>query len=336
MLQLTKPCLGKPELDVVERVLASGWLAEGVETEQFERKVAEYVHSKYAVAVCNCTVALELCIRVYGIKGIVAIPDFTHPATAQAVLNAGCRPVLYDVSPSTFTLEGVDNSVEASMPVSWAGNPITNYPRSLIVEDAACALGSSFQGKMTGSEFTSCFSFHPRKLVTCGEGAVITTNDEKTADRIRSLKNFGREGGNYRLNDISAAVGRTQISRLEWLVSRRNQMAQVYRELLKNVKGVQAPEQIKGARQTWQTFAVLVETADRNQLIQKLKLKGIETQIGTYALHLLPQFKNLKRFSKLQTSELLSKRLLALPMAYDLTDEDQKRVVDELTQACHS
>ena len=333
MLQLTKPLLGKPELDAVERVLASGWLAEGVETEAFERKIATYVHSKYAVAVCNCTVAIELSLRAHGVKGAVDIPDFTHPATAQAVINARCVPALCDVSTATYGIIGVCSGV--SVPVSWGGNPIVNYPFSLIVEDAACALGSSYQGKMTGSEFTTCFSFHPRKLITCGEEAVVTTNDEKIAERIRDLKNFGREGGNYRFNDVSAAIGIAQLDRLEWLISRRNEMAWIYRELLQGTAGVKAPEQIKGARQTWQTFAVLIETADRNQLIQKLKLKGIETQVGAYALHLQPQFKRLRRMTDLKVSMILGAKLLALPMAYDLTDEDQKRVIHELTQTCH-
>lgn len=330
MLQLTKPLLGKPELDAVERVLASGWLAEGNETEQFERVIAKYVHSKHAVAVCNCTVALELCLRAYGVKGKVAVPDFTHPATAQAVLNAGCTPVLYDVAPETFTLTGVNNSIDASMPVSWAGNPIINYPRSLIIEDAACALGSSHMGKMTGSEFTSCFSLHPRKLITCGEGAVITSNDDRIIEEVRSLKNFGRAGGNYRFNDVSAAIGAAQLSRLEWLISCRVEMAQIYRELLRNVKGVKTPAIIKGARQTWQTFAAQLETANRDSVIQKLKAKGIEAQRGAYALHLLPQFRNLKRAGKLENATILHNKLLALPMAYDLTEEDQRRVVEEL------
>ncbi len=334
MLQLTKPLLGKPERDAVERVLASGWLAEGKETEQFERKVAEYVHAKHAVAVSNCTVAIELALRAHGVKGYVAVPDFTHPATAQAVVNAGCKPVLCDVSPATFNLKDHCGAAYAAVPVSWAGTPCVYYPPSLVVEDAACSLGSSYMGKMTGSEFTSCFSFHPRKLVTCGEGAVITTNDAQVADRVRALKNFGVGGGNYRLDDLRAAVGAEQLKRLEWVISRRRQMADVYDDLLSNVEGIQTPARVAGARQTFQTYPVLIETANRDQIILKLREKGIEAQIGTYALHLLPQFTRLKRLDGLKNSENLARKMLALPMAYDLTEEDQQKIIAELKVAC--
>lgn len=336
MFQLTKPLLGKPERDAVERVLASGWLTEGVETEQFEKKIADYVHSKYAIAVSNCTVAIELALRAHGVKGRVAVPDFTHPATALAVINAGCTPVLCDVSLETYNLKDANEYTQTAVPVSWGGNPCTFYPPSLIIEDAACSLGSSYQGKMTGSEYTSCFSFHPRKLITCGEGAVITTNEEKIATKIRELKNFGREGGNYRLDDIRAAVGNVQLGRLEWLISRRRQLAESYRELLSKVHGVILPANINGARQTYQTYAVLLEKANRDVVLQKLRAKGIEAQFGAYALHLHPQFKNLHRMNGLRNAELLHKRLLALPMSYDLTPENQRYITDELSKAINN
>jgi perosamine synthetase len=332
MFQLSKPLLGKPELDAVQRVFDSGWLVEGKETKEFEHKIAEYVHAKTAVAFSNCTVALEMCLRAHNVKGVVAIPDFTHPATALAVINAKCTPVLCDVSLESFNINGCSEYAQTAVPVSWAGNPCTYYPYSLIVEDAACSLGSSYKGKMAGSEFTTCFSFHPRKLITCGEGAVATTNDPYVAEKLRCLKNFGVGGGNYRLSDVSCAVLSAQMDRLEWIISRRKQMAGIYDELLRDVKGVKAPKRIDGARQTFQTYAVFIENADRDSIIEKLKAKGIETQIGTYALHLLPQFSKLHKVNQLKNSELLHRKLLALPMSYDLTDENQRFVIDELAK----
>jgi len=326
MLRLTKPCLGQPEQDAVNRVLESGWLAEGSVTAEFENAVARYVEAKHAVATCNCTIAMTLCLKAEGIRGDVAIPDFTHPATAQAVLNAGCKPILSDVSLESYNMNSC-NGASFSIPVSWAGNPLSWYPRTAIVEDAACSLGA---GK-TGSTFTSCFSFHPRKIITTGEGAVITTNDSVLAAKLRELKNFGRGGGNYRFNDVSAAIGLEQMKRLDGLIKTRREMAVVYDELLSRVQGVKIPQQSKG--HIYQTYAVLLEKCNRNQVIHKLIGKGIETQIGTYALHLLPRFNRLKRFGKLENSELLAKNLLALPMSYDLTFDDQQRVVDELQNA---
>lgn len=335
MFQLSKPLLGKPELDAVKRVFESGWLVEGKETEQFERKIASYVHSKYAVAFSNCTVALTMALRASDVKGSVSIPDFTHPATALAVINAGCKPILCDISLETFNIKDSCEYTQTAMPVSWAGNPCTYYPPSLIVEDAACSLGSSYQGKMTGSTYTSCFSFHPRKLITCGEGAVATTNDAQVAEKLRSLKNFGVGGGNYRFSDVSAAVASAQLDRLEWLISRRVQMAGVYDELLRDVVGVKVPARISGARQTFQTYAVYLEHADRDQILLKLRGRGIEAQFGAYALHLHPQFKRLHRTNGLKNAELLHRHLLALPMSHDLTPENQQYITNELKALLH-
>jgi dTDP-4-amino-4,6-dideoxygalactose transaminase len=331
--RLTKPYLSSEEAHAVQEVLNSGWLAEGKATEKFEKKLAKTVGAKYAVAVCNCTVAIELALKAHHVKGFVAIPDFTHPATAQAVLNAGAKPILYDVSSRTYNMTKPErmkyapffpeNHLGASVPVSWAGNPIEEYPDSLIIEDAACSLGAS----KVGSKYTSCFSFHPRKLVTTGEGGAVTTNDLHIADRVRSLKAFGPDGGNYKFNDVAAAIGIIQLDKLEKIIERRRRMAKVYDDLLTNESSIITPRQTGG---TYQTYAVRLRMRRRNWIISELARKGIETQIGTFALHLLPQFCNLHRIDKLTNSTLLYRRLLSLPMTYDLTEEDQKTVVSEL------
>jgi perosamine synthetase len=325
MLRLTKPFLAKEESEAVAKVLEGGWLAEGPLTAQFENDVARVAGAKYGIATNNCTIALTLCLQALGVKGEVSIPDFTHPATAQAVLNAGCRPVLCDVSLVSYNMNSW-NGAPFAVPVSWAGNPLETYPRTNFIEDAACSLGA----ESTGSTFTACFSFHPRKIITTGEGAVITTNDSDLASKLRILKNFGRGGGNYRFNDVSAAIGIEQVKRLPQLIKTRREMATVYDELLCNV--VVTPQRSKG--HIYQTYAVLLpKKVDRDSVIRKLIGKGIETQIGTYALHELPQFRRLKRFTDLATSTLLAHQLLALPMAYDLTFDDQQHIVEELKSA---
>lgn len=328
MLRLTKPFLNHCESDAVKRVLDSGWLAEGEETRQFEVAVARFVGSRFAVAVCNCTVALELCLKAENIRGRIAVPDFTHPATVQAVINARCTPVLCDVSLESYNINGCSDSV--SIPVSWGGNPLTWYPRSMIVEDAACSFGSSVDGVKTGSRFTTCFSLHPRKLLTTGEGAIITTNSTELTEKLRDLKNFGKGGGNYRFDDLRAAIGLEQLKKLPQTIKTRIELATVYDALLMGVEGIRTPQTCNGVVHTYQTYAVYLEKGDRNQIITNLAKKGIETQIGTYALHLLPSFRRLKRLNKLENSTLLYRNLLALPMAYDLTFDDQKLVVEEL------
>ena len=327
MLRLTKPCIGKEEAEAAAKVLSSGWLAEGDYTRQFEAEIARFVGAKHAIATCNCTIALTLCLKALEVKGTVAVPDFTHPATAHAVLNAGCHPVLCDVSLESYNMNTWNGSPFA-VPVSWAGNPLSTYPRTCFIEDAACSLGA----EGVGSTYTSCFSLHPRKIITTGEGAVITTNDTLLAEKLRLLKNFGKGGGNYRFNDVSAAVGIEQLKRLPHLIKVRRELAAVYDSLLKDADGVTAPQKTSG--HVYQTYAVLLDKrVNRDSVISKLIGKGIETQIGTYALHLLPQFNRLKRWANLARSTVLANQLLALPMSYDLTLEDQQRVVEELKLA---
>ncbi len=363
-LRLSKPCVGREEVEAVRRVLESGWLTEGPETRKLEQKVAEYVGAKHAVAVCNCTVALELCLRAMNVRGEVVIPDFTHPATAQAVINAGAAPVLIDVEFDTYNVN-LNRIIMAcnlpTVPVSYGGNPLFyDVLSDGIVEDAACSLGAIYHGSKVGSIVTSCFSFHPRKLVTCGEGGIVTTNDKALATKIRTLKNFGEDpavlasqkwdgtynylrwcqgqvdftnrGGNYKLSDIQAAVALAQMDKLDQIVERRINMARIYDELLKEHPNIVAPQKHDGARHTYQTYAVYLKRGSRDKIIQRLAEKGIETQIGTYALHLLTAFKHLRRIGSLRNSEKLYHRLLALPMAYDLTHEDQQYVVDELVK----
>jgi dTDP-4-amino-4,6-dideoxygalactose transaminase len=318
-------------------VLESGWLAEGPVTRQFEDVVAKYVGAKHAIAVSNCTVALTLALKGENVHGKIAVPSFTHPATIQAVLNADCTPVLSDVELVSYNMD-VDSTVgllgaelTSLMPVSWAGNPQRDYPyANTIIEDAACSLGSRRGSTRTGSVVTTCFSFHPRKVVTTGEGGMVVTNSQNVADKIRSLKNFGEGGGNWKFDDVRAAIGLAQMGKIEQIINRRIEMAEIYNELLDPVSDVKPPYKEDWSRHTYQTYAVYLEKGDRDLIIKKLAEQGIETQIGTYALHLLPQFSHVQQLDSLENSTKLYNHLLALPMAYDMTQEDQQIVVDTL------
>ena len=319
--QLTKPCLDNSEVEAVKRIMESGWLAEGKETRQFEKNLAEFVGAKFAVAVSNCTVALELSLRASHIlEQAIIIPSFTHPATIRAVLNAHCIPLLRDVSLETYNIE--HEGYVSTIPVSWGGNPVY-HANNIVVEDAACSLGAVKQGN-----YPLCFSFHPRKLITTGEGGAITTNDEKLADNIRELKNFGYS--NCKFDDVRAAIGNSQLRKLPKIIEERIRKAQIYDKLLEDVKNVKVPYKHELALHTYQTYAIYIIKGNRDKIIHNLRQHGIECQFGAYALHRLPAFKNFGRIGQLRNSELLSQRLLALPMAYDLSEEDQNFIVEAL------
>lgn len=339
MLKLTEPWLDNAEVEAVQKVFDSGWLAEGLVTEKFERRVADYVGVKHAVATCNCTVALELCLKALDVKGEVVVPAFTHPGTIQAVLNASVSPVLIDVDLATYNMDiGVKYlGNDTVMPVSWGGNPLEGLPLYRnILEDAACSLGSDIAGVKTGYGWLTCFSFHPRKLITTGEGGMVVTNDAEFADKIRDLKNFGECGGNYKLNDVASAIGLAQMDKLDMIINRRIEMAKIYDNLLGSDPLIQTPQKEENVKHTYQTYAIYLQTTNRDFVIKKLAKEDIETQVGAYALHLLPQFQNVKRIGALKNAELLHHHLLALPMAHSMTDEDQKRVATELRKAVSS
>lgn len=311
MLRLTKPYFNGCEFEAVKEVFEGGWLAEGDKTEQFERLLAQSVGAKYAVAVCNCTVAIELCLRAQQIDDYVVIPAFTHKATELAVINAECVPVYCDVNLATYNMESVSEFPQ--IPVSWGGNP-TYYADNVILEDAACSLGAVQQ-----TCFPLCFSFHPRKLITTGEGGAITTNRKDLAETLRSLKNFGYS--NYKFDDIRASIGIEQLKKLNYLIKIRQQMARIYDELLKDLPVV-VPNTHHKSRHVYQTYAVLLKKGNRNEIIDRLKAKSIETQIGTTCLD-----------DSKPNAKLLGDNLLSLPMAYDISFDQQVMVVDELKSA---
>ena len=370
--KLIEPMVGKEELEAIKKVLDSGWLTEGPRTKKFENKVAEYVGAKYAIATCNCTVAIELCLKALNVKGEVIIPDFTHPATANAVYNAGATPVLADVDINTYNIDlneieqAITAKTEAIVPVSWAGNPLNNEiykefeGKFSIIEDAACSLGSQLDGKKTGTlTDATCFSFHPRKTVTTGEGGMITTNSEDFMKISRSLKIFGessdviltqdwkgsydylkwckgkvkfflRKGTNYKMSDILSAIGLVQMEKVDTIINRRIEMAENYNELLENIPGVRTPHKDERAKHTYQTYAIYLKRGNRDKIITKLAEKGIETQIGTYALHMQPAFEHTPKSGKLANSYLLHKNLLALPMCHSMSFPDQEYIVEQI------
>jgi dTDP-4-amino-4,6-dideoxygalactose transaminase len=320
MLRLTKPYFNGAEQEAVKEVFESGWLAEGPKTAKFEQLLAKEVGAKYAVAVCNATVGIELCLRALNVIGNVYTAAFGHIATPIAIKNAGCTPKFLDVNLSSYLVN--TNTIvmggHFGVPVSWGGNALTldvGYVEdNKMVEDAACSLGATLQ-----LNFPRVYSFHPRKIITTGEGGAVTTNDKKLAETLRELKNFGR--GNYKFDDIKAAIGIEQLKKLNYIIKMRQQMARIYDELLKDLP-VAPPQTHYHNSHTYQTYAVLLKRGNRNKIINILKAKGIETQIGAYCLD-----------EKCKNAKILADNLLSLPMAYDISFDQQKQVVDELKSA---
>ncbi|WP_100182758.1 DegT/DnrJ/EryC1/StrS family aminotransferase [Candidatus Nitrosotenuis aquarius] len=355
LIPLAVPDVGEEELEEIRKVLATGFLTEGVTTQEFEKKVAEYVGVKHAIAMTSCTTALHTVLECLNIKGQeVIVPDYTYPATAEAVILAGGKPVLVDVDSesmnmTTETLEqAYDSSMTVFIPVSWAGVPLESklYKKSKelglkCLEDAACSLGAKI-----GSEFVgkiadySCFSFHPRKVITTGEGGMITTDDDSMAEKFHSYKHFGAKGTtfetigtNYKLSNILSALGIVQMRKIEKIIQVRIEKAKIYNELLSKINGIRPAYVGSDTRQTFQTYACYVEKDDyRDKIRKSLADENIQSQIGTYALHLEPAYRNYKRIGKLKNSELLFRNALSLPLHRSLELEDQNRICKIISQ----
>jgi dTDP-4-amino-4,6-dideoxygalactose transaminase len=362
-IPLIEPVVGEAELANVEDVIGSGYMTQGPYADEFAQGFAAHVDAAHALVTTSCTTGLELALDALGVGtgDEVVVPDFTHPATGNAVVRVGAEPVLADVDPRTYNVDdesmaaAVTERTAALLPVSWGGYPLDPEPiRAVaeehdlaVVEDAACGAGASFDGTPVGSQFdVSVFSFHPRKVLTTGEGGVVTTDDAALADEMRRIKNFGvdadagefvrADATNFRLSDILAAVGVAQLDRASDIVERRRELAARYTELLSSVPDVRPPASPDNGRHVYQSYCVEIEAGDastRDALIETLAEEGIETQIGTYALHCTPAFADATRAGSLSTSARLHDRLLTLPVAHSMTATDQRRVVDALDAA---
>jgi dTDP-4-amino-4,6-dideoxygalactose transaminase len=316
---LTRPQTDESEIDEIREVLASGTLTQGPKVAALEAMVAELVGTTHAFATTSATTALHLSLVAAGIGpgDEVLVPDFTFPATANVVVQQGALPVLVDIDLDTFAMDPDDLShritprTRAVMPVHPFGLPADMQPilaaaerhNLAVIEDAACALGATYHGRQTGSfGLAGCFSFHPRKSITTGEGGMITTSDDALAERIRLLRSHGgvREGGrfrfeaagfNYRLSDILAAVGVAQMRKLDAFLAARRRVAGWYDRALEGNAGVRRPIVPAGSTHTYQSYVVLLdESIDRDAVIAALRADGIETTLGTYALHAQPFF----------------------------------------------
>jgi dTDP-4-amino-4,6-dideoxygalactose transaminase len=318
-------------------------LTMGPKVEEFEAGVARACEVEHALAVSSGTAALHLAVLAFGLEpgDEVLVPAYTFPATANVVALAGLRPVLVDVDPETMNLDPsrleVGKRTKLLLGVHLFGRPLRLHelPDVPLLEDAAGALGARYRGRACGSlGVAGCLSFHPRKIVTTGEGGAVTTNDDAFAAEVRLLRNHGWRsivpadmpvpGLNYRLSDILCAVGIPQLARLDELLAARTRIAEGYSERLAHLP-VLLPAADAGDVHGWQAYVVQVD--DRDRILAELRSQGIEAQIGTYSLPLLAAYRDQGEFPG---ARRVFERALALPFHTRLTEDELDRVAGAL------
>jgi dTDP-4-amino-4,6-dideoxygalactose transaminase len=348
VIRLAWPDLGPEELSAVAEVFESGQLTMGPRVEEFEQELARACEVEHALVVSSGTAALHLSVLALGIGpgDEVIVPAYTFPATANVVALAGAKPVLVDVDAETMnvTAESVAAAItgrtKAVLVVHLFGRPAPweeleeAVPEGVaLLEDAAGALGARRQGRACGGlGRLGCLSFHPRKIVTTGEGGAVTTNEAEIAAAIRTLRHHGWSGAempapglNYRLPDILCAIGTTQMRRLEQLLAEREALAAAYAERLGDAVGL--PWADEGDRHGWQAYVVRVD--GRDEALARLREAGIEAQIGTYALHRLDAYADQGPFPGADSA---FEHALALPFHNRLTAGEQDEVARVLTK----
>jgi perosamine synthetase len=355
LIRLARPDVGAEEAAAVAEVLESGQLTMGPKVGEFEAGLARACSVEHALVVSSGTAALHLAVLALelGPGDEVLVPAYTFPATANVVAQVGATPVLVDVDPRTMNLDleqahgAVTPRTRAVIAVHLFGRPLDwealrdVVPEEVVlVEDAAGALGARRRDRPCGGlGLLGCLSFHPRKIVTTGEGGAVTTPDAALAQRIREMRDHGidRRGGfeiaspglNYRLSDILCAVGIPQLERLEELLQARERLAATYSERLEGL--VELPGAEDGDRHGRQAYVVQLDR--RDQALEALRQEGIEAQIGTYALHRLAAYRDQGPFPG---ADRCYERALALPFHTRLTDGDVGRVAEVLDKVVSS
>jgi len=369
---LAKPELGEPEIALVSETIRSGWITQGPRVAEFEREFAAHAGAQQAVAVSSCTTALHLGLRILevGPGDEVIAPPHSFIASANAIRYCGARPVFVDIDPGTLNIAAeripaaITPRTKALMVVHQVGRPadlealsaIARTHRIPLIEDAACAIGSEYRGRKIGHNHYSpvvCFSFHPRKVVTTGDGGMITTHSEECAQRLRRLRQHGMSasdlqrhksasvvteeylelGYNYRLTDLQAAMGLAQLRRLGPIVARRRELAANYDRALDGISQLELFCEPADTRWNHQTYLVRLKhatAASRDSVMQKLLDAGVATRRGIMSIHREPCYVAEYGPQHFPESERASDQCICLPLFTQMTDAEQSYVVEQL------
>ncbi|MBE9054579.1 DegT/DnrJ/EryC1/StrS aminotransferase family protein [Sphaerospermopsis sp. LEGE 08334] len=327
-IPIAKPFLGEEEAQAASQAVLSGWVTQGPQVKAFEEEFAEYVGAKYACAVSNCTTALHLALLAVGVQPGDEVITVSHSyiATANSIRYCNATPVFVDIEPQTYNINPdliepvISDRTKAILVVHQMGMPcdlkaildIAKKHSLPVIEDAACAIGSEILwegkwekiGKPHGD--IACFSFHPRKVITTGDGGMLTTSNPEWDKKFRLWRQHGMSvpdtvrhgskqvifetypvlGYNYRMTDIQAAVGREQLRKLPEIIFRRRQIAEKYQELLSDISGIELPTEPVWAKTNWQSYCIkLADYIDQVEVMQKLLDQGIATRRGIMCAH---------------------------------------------------
>lgn len=364
MIKLAVPDIGQEELDAVKKVFDSKMLVQGECVEEFEKLVEDFLGVKHAIAVSSGTAALHLALLALDIKvgDEVIVPDFTFPATANAVEVLGATTKITDIELDSFCMK-VDEIEKLITPKTKAIMPVQEFGQSTdmesvwhvaekhnlrIIEDAACALGAEYKGSKVGTlGDIGCFSLHPRKAITSGEGGIVTTNDDMLASRVRMLRNHGMcyengkvvfkmAGLNYRMTNIQGAIASVQMKKIEKFNVARRELVKKYNELLTGIEGVTLPKELPYGKSVWQTYHIILsDKYNRNKVIELLRENGVESNIGAYALHQQEYYKEKYNLDSNMYKNATNayERGLALPLYYGMTMDQVREVVEQLKRA---
>ncbi|MBS1917403.1 MAG: DegT/DnrJ/EryC1/StrS family aminotransferase [Bacteroidetes bacterium] len=368
MIPIAKPYLTEEEAKAAHDTILTGWITQGPRVAEFEEKFAAYTEAKFAVAVSNCTTALHLAMIVAGIGpgDEVICPSMSYIATANSIKYTGAKPVFAEIIPETYNLDPVDtekritSKTKAILLVHQIGMPadidafqkLAEKYKLKLIEDAACAVGSTYKGKKIGSHSELvCFSLHPRKVISTGDGGFITTNREDYYQRMKLLRQHGMSvndrvrhesskvifedhievGYNYRMTDIQAAVGIKQLAKLDWIIQERRKIALRYNDMFKDIDCIRLPIEKEGYFSNYQSYSIYLKEncpVSRNELMQKMLDAGVSTRRGIMTSHRETAYKNECAGLSLPASENASDNSIILPLYIPMTEKDIQTVID--------